>query len=438
MWNPFQKKTIQTKSFDDIDNAAFNKFLQAVFQFNTHAGIANTIDDNPTAYLTKGYAGNDDVFSIINRIIRMSQQARLALYKTENNRWVEVTNHELNKFLRNVNPTQKTSDFIQGHLIYKLAIGNSYWYKPALTAGANKGKTKEIYLLPANNVEIIGSSSWMSPIGGYRLTHNSPVVFEPESIYHSKFFNPLFGQYGSLYGQSPLRAAASIVSKQNEAALTELRQFENQSPPYLIFRDSTEIAAQLTDAQRAEMREMFKKHAAGKSRGSGLIAPEKLGMLRLGVSPVDLGILDSSIDGRRRLCNIYGFPAQLMNDAAATTDNNVQEVRKAAWSDCIIPNLTELAADLTAFLIDPVQEYQGLFFGWDYSEVQELQADMVKKVEWMTKAWCSPNAILEATGQKPVNNPLMDEPWVPMGVIPLSQATEDLTAQQSLKNFDYK
>lgn len=425
------------KSFADIIQPDKNKLLKAIYEFTTHSGVANVMEDNPTSYLQNGYSGNDDVFSIINRIISMSQQATLRLYETKDKKWSEVTNHELCKFTRNVNPTQTLEQFKEGHLIYKLAIGNSYWYKPSITAGLNKGKTKELYLMPSNNVEVLGGQSWMNPVGGYILNGNMQVKFTQEEVYHSKFFNPLYGMYGDLYGQSPLKAAAAIVSKQNESTLTELKQFQNQAPPYMIYRDTTDTLTGWTPQQREQLEDVIKKHSKGDKRGGILAIPEKVGLLQFGASLVDLNILNSSTEGRRKLCNIYGFPAQLMNDTAGTTFNNVGEARLSAWTDCIMPNLNGLARDLTAFLIDPVSEYAGLFFAFDYSEVKELQKDLVKTVQWMIQAKCTPNEIREAVGYNAIPNPLMDEPFFTMADIPLSQLGVDISAPVLKSYGDY-
>ncbi|NIA28722.1 MAG: phage portal protein [Actinobacteria bacterium] len=373
--------------------------------------------DDPTAYITEGYSGNSDVFSIINRIIRMQEQASLVLYTMKDGKRVEVTDHELSKFTRTANGTMKMRDFREGHFIYKLSIGNSYWYKPIIENGLNKGKTQEIWLMPSNNVEIIGSGNWMNPVGGYVLETNTTVEFNPDEVLHSKFFNPLFGQNSTLYGQSPLKAAAKTVSKQNEAELTELKQFENQSPPYILYRDIQDQMGGLSLDQKDEIEEIFKDYAKKYKKGHPVVLPDKFGMLKLGISPADLNIIKSSQEGRRVLCNIFGLPSELLNDKASSTYNNVIEVKKDAWSNCIIPNLEDFASDLTAFLINPVPEYvaAGLFYGFDYSNVQELQTDIGKKVTWMRQAYWTPNQILEATGKPPVKNPLMDEPLIGMG-----------------------
>jgi len=290
--NIFQKAA---KSFAEVLNPQKNDLLKAIFQWQIHAGIASPMQDNATSYLTQGYSGNADVFSIINRQLRMASQARLALYtRDKSGKWIEVNDHELNYFTLRANPTMTMSEFLDGHIIYKQSIGNSYWYKPFLDFGMNKGKTKEIWLMPANNVTILGGDSWMNPIGGYQLDTNTLVNFDKNEIYHSKFFNPLFGQDASLYGQSPLKAAARIVSKQNEAENTELKQFQNQSPPYLLYKDTNDIMGGLTRPQADALEADFENYNKKFRSGLPKVLTDKFGMIRLGVSPVDLNILNLS------------------------------------------------------------------------------------------------------------------------------------------------
>jgi len=426
---PFKK---QQKSFDQVSDPMKNDILKALYSWNVSPGVVNFIEDNLDSYIEQGYNSNDDVFSILNRIDRMSTQARLALWTVEAGKWKEVTDHELCNFIRAANPTMTLTEFKQGHLIYKLLLGNSFWYKPTIEVGLNKGKTLEVWLMPAPEVNILGGSSWMNPVGGYNLITNLSVTFKTSDVYHSKFFNPNFGKFGSLYGQSPLKAARQLIAKQNEATLTELKQFTNQSPPYLLFKKSSSGAAgmfdELTPTQREEIQNIIDKYI---KRKKPAVMPSEFGKVDLGASAVDLNIINSTVDGRRRLCNIWQFPAQLMNDEASTTDNNVKEMRKQAWTDCIKPNLDDFANGLTSFLISQVPEYskKGLFFAYDYSDVPEMQQDMAVKVTWMKQAYWTPNEIRDATGAKPFANPAMDEPWVGISEQPLSEATAPIIVE---------
>lgn len=431
MW-PFNRK-----SYEQVNKPIDNLLLEALYKYTSHSGYAVTMNDDPQSYIEQGYSGNTDVYSIINRILRMASQARLALWKIEGGKWVEVTDHELVKFIRQANPVMKMSEFIEGHLIYKLAVGNSYWYKPALKEGVNKGKTIELWLLPANDVQILAGASWTNPVGGYQLASNITVKFAVEEVYHSKFFNPLFGRGGDLYGQSPLKAAAETVSKQNQAEITELKQFENQSPPFLLYRDTDNLMNQLSSEQRKEIQKAMREFAQ-KRKGEGYILPEKFAKIDLGISPTDLNILQSTQEGRRVLCNVYGMPKELMGDISGSTYNNIIEAKKDAWNNCVIPNLTDLAGNLTSFLIDPVSEYKGLFFAFDYTTVAELQKDLAQAVAWMKSAYWTINEIREATGVKPVDDPAANEVLIGMAETPLSSLSEPVDPPP-LKNLgDYK
>lgn len=196
----------------------------------------------------------------------------------------------------------------------------------------------------------------------------------------------------------------------------------------------------LTPEQREEVGAIMKNATKKANIGKPVIFPDEFGKLDFGISPVDLGILNSTQEGRRVLCNVYGFPTELLNDKSGSTYNNMQEAKKDAWNNCIIPNLNSFANDLTAFLIKPIPEYKGLFFAFDYSAVAELQKDLAVQVQWMTAAKWTPNEMREATGAKPVDDELMNQPFFGMAEVPLSaMSISDNSEITPTKNYgDYK
>jgi HK97 family phage portal protein len=404
--------------------------------------------DNPNAYIEQGYSGNTSVYSIINRIDNMRKQAYLKLYQTDKKgNKTEITGHPLNDFMIKVNKDTYTDDFITAHLVYLLTIGEFFTYKPVLITGVNKGKVPELYTLPCAEVEIIEGTIF-DPVKGYKIEGSYNIMFEPFEVYHSKLFNPNAKSEHSLHGLSPLRAASRTVSKLNEIELTQLKQFENQGAPYLLYKEiastgqSIDINAnRLSDPQRAEILKEIKKSAGKNTRGLPLILKDKMGKLDLGQHLADLEIIESSRDGIRALCNVYGFPVDLMNDPAGSTYNNKSTARKSAWTDCIMPNCQRVAQTFNACLIDGVQEYvnQKLSFEFDYSDVEELQEGLETKVTWMKQARWTGNEIRQATGKTPIADPKMDEPIIPMGDSFLSDYSGDDLIDQEDKSFeDYK
>lgn len=405
-------------AFFDFLKPNLNKLHQAVYQYWVSSGVANMIPNTFSGYMTNGYTTNADVYSIISRVDAMRKQAILRLYQYDSKgEKKEVTNHEILKFAEKVNKQTTTDDYISQFLIFRLVLGNIFSYYPKYLTGVNKGKTAEIHIMPSSDVEII-MGNWMEPVKGYKLRNSIKPFFELSEVYHSKMFNPLWHDEQSLYGMSPLRAAATLVSKQNEADLTQLKQFENQGAPYVLFREGSGTSPQLnmTDQQRDAITKQVKNASSSKNRGLPLVLKEKFGVLKLGQTVADMAIIESSRDGLSRLCNIYGMPPELFG-IGNPTFNNIKEARKAAWVQCIKPNLKEVANALNEMLIYSYQPYvdQGLFWEFDYSDIEELQADMASKVEWMSKAKWTPNEIRQATGVDAIENEYMDQPTFAMG-----------------------
>ena len=402
----------------------FRNLLRAFNEYVVSTGTAQPIPDNPEDYINEVYAGNGDVYSLINKIISMSRQGEIKLRKKTNDGYEDIEGHELNTFLGMVNRNMTFEQFWAAHFIYKLAVGNSYWYKPLLESGLNKGKTISLHIMPAQFTEVI-AGDWINPVQGYQLNFNPTVEFSDEEVFHSKFFDPRFDESHFLYGISPLKAAAQIVAKLNEAEKSEQRQFENQSPPYILYKKDPTGSANITTQQKKDLQKELRDLAADKKRGRPMFLKFEPGIEKLGISPVDLNILQSSQEGMRRLCNIYQFPSVLMNDTANSTYNNIETARKSAWTDCIIPHNKTFAKELTLFLISPIAQYEGYEYYFDYSKVQELQTTNKDKVEYLIKAKATPNEIREAINYPPIDNPLMDEPFFPQNEIPLSEILFD-------------
>lgn len=416
-----------------------DKILRAVRESLIRGGYINDIQDDADEYIKYGYQGNADVYSIIRKYVTMSEQAKICLMrKLPNGETEKVEGHPLNEFLYMVNPNQSMAQFREAYTIYLLSVGNSFWYKPVLESGLNKGKSTQIWTLPANDMEVSSdNNAIITPDIKYKL-ENSQTYFNSEEIYHSKYFNPFFYTKPTLYGQSPLQAAADTLTKQNEAEKTQAKQFENQGPAYLLYRDGVDSWNTMGDPQKTALQKEINGLASKGKQGSGIVLKDKFGSIKLGISASDLNILESSREGRRILCNVYQMSAALFNDPAGSTYNNVSEARKAAWTDALIPHNDRFAKDLTQFLIYPVKEYRnaGLFYSMDYSGVEELQAGMKEKVDWMTRSHWTGNEIRTATGQPTVDDPQMDQPIFSQSEVMLNELNLD-TSLESKNHGDY-
>lgn len=413
-----------------------NPLTRAIFEYWIHSGQVNQIADDPDQYLLKGYSGNTTVYSIISRIDAMRKQAKLVLKDSAGN---VLDKHDLLKFRDRFNKSLTTTDAITQMIIYRLIIGEWFVYKLAPDTGVNKGKVTELHLLPGNNVEIIEGTIF-DPVRGYRIEGNYGIELPVETVIHQKLFNPNWNDERTLHGMSPLRAAANTVTKLNQIEITETKAFENQGPPYILFKESSTDPMQnrMSDPQRDDVIKKIKNAAKENNRSLPLVLKDKFGKLDLGQKLADMAIIESSVAGKVALCNVYGLPPEIFG-LGNPTYNNMATARKAAWTDGITPVLDAIAETMNAATIYDIQEYQGLSWDWDYSDVEDLQEGMEIKVGWMVAAGWSKNDIRKATGKERIDNPMMDEPIIGMGETFLSDYGEPLDDPDNEKDYsDYK
>ena len=143
--------------------------------------------------------------------------------------------------------------------------------------------------------------------------------------------------------------------------------------------------------------------------------------ITIGNTAKDLGAEESRKDGMRAICAALGVPSRIANDPDGSTYSNRLEDEKAIWSNGLEYDLNELADGLTQFLCKPVTDYEDLYFEYDFSEIEALQENIEKKVDWMNKAYYTPNEIRVATGMEPIDLPIMNEPIFTNSVKPLGQ-----------------
>ena len=157
----------------------------------------------------------------------------------------------------------------------------------------------------------------------------------------------------------------------------------------------------------------------------------------IGQSVVALNVLEFIKLSLRDYCNIYGVPSALMNDNEyATQSANAREYQRMLWNNAIIPELERQKDEFNRIAaISNKITGLNLIIDYDLSDIPELQADnSVMSQSLSTAWWLTPNQRLQMMGL-PIDeeNELMNQVYVPMGLIPL----EELTAptEEQVKAF---
>jgi len=421
------------------------------------SGAPFVMNDDDSDFIEEGYQKNANVYSVINVITRAAAAVPWNVYVVDDQKakykykgWkgkkrvqspVESKNlqskalelaeqSDLAQIFDQPNKHQGQSEFIENFLGFKLATGNSYIHGVEVD-----GAFGELWVMPAHLVEIISSGQIEDVISGYKIKNKLyDVEIDPETVLHSKYWNPDYGSMGShLYGMSPLKAAQGVITQSNDTYTANQRALQNMGAEGML---SKEGDGNLTGEQKSDLRKDLKRRGMGPENYKKiLVNTAKWRWVQFSISPVDLNIIESMKMSLRDLCNVYGISSELLNDPDNKTNANKKESRKALYYETVIPEIDSLRDELNRWLADSHSERDGVeyFIDYDITAIPALAEDMAKKTEWLEKAWwVKPNEAREATGFESLDNDQMDQPWAPIGRQPIG---EDLDVEKEIQRY---
>ncbi|MFC6998052.1 phage portal protein [Rufibacter roseus] len=394
---------------------------EALYQFHNKGQLMVPAYDS--AKSSKAYVTIDDIYSIVNYIITTASPIPWRVMVRQPDGSAKAENGPLQHLIDNPNPHQGREQIVEALLGYKLLNGNTYLWAPRLEVGANKGKAKEMYVLPANRTKIVFGNA-INPVGGYKLsyTNYSKEDFKPEDVLHSKYFNPDVEEFGDMYGLSKLRAAAKRMAIAGEIATAQGTSFKNMGPKGVLARDGDEF----TETQATNLEKRFRQKYMG-SHNAGAI-PMTGGSVKwvpMGLSPVDLDLIESEKWTFDKLCNVFKFPSQVLNNGGeGTTFSNKLEAKKMLYTDCIIPELQSVIADFNRWLPMYYDPSGNTYVELDTSGISILQEDKKAQAEMLNAAWW-----VSVDRKQEILGETVDPKWkgvymVPMNMVPVTDPSD--------------
>jgi HK97 family phage portal protein len=262
---------------------------------------------------------------------------------------------------------------------------------------------------------------------GYQLYYGAMWSFDPKEILHDKYFNPEWTVTGGqLYGQSPLLAAARTLTRSNEAKTAAVASFQNGGPAGVLFMNDERFDPTSGQAQAQALKRAVSEKGGAANFNSIAVSGYKVDWKQIGLSPVELNIIESEKWDMKALCNIYGVPSQLLNDADNKTYNNQLEGEKALTLRCAIPLLDALTENLNRKLhSDWGYRNSGLYVGYDMKVYQELEANKTEQVAWLNTAWwiapAQKNEIMGIRTPDYIPQEEMEKLYIPSSLQPTDQ-----------------
>ena len=386
-------------------------------QIAIERGIVTWQGADQRSFVDDGYVANDIVYSIIKLITDKAKIAPFHVYKVVDEKAAKkykslaaqkdinlkeletlhkkayelyTGDQRLNELLKYPNEEDCWSDLVEQWCGFKLITGNSFIYGKLIEAGNNQGKPYELFALPSQYMAIIANINVFPPTrAGYQLYYGQMWSFDTKEILHDKYFNPQWGVTGGqLYGQSPLRAAAKNLTRSNEAKTAAVASFQNGGPAGVLFMNDERFDPTSGQAQAQALKTAVSQKGGAANFNSIAVSGYKVDWKQIGLSPVELNIIESEKWDLKALCNIYGVPSQLLNDSDSKTYNNQREGEKALTLRCAIPLLNSLTENLNRKLHSD-WGYKGtnLYVDYDLSVYGELEANKAEQTEWLNTAW---------------------------------------------------
>jgi HK97 family phage portal protein len=386
-------------------------------QIAIERGIVTWQGADQRSFVDDGYVANDIVYSIIKLITDKAKIAPFHVYRVVDEKAAKkykslaaqkdinlkeletlhkkayelyTGDQRLNELLKYPNEEDCWSDLVEQWCGFKLITGNSFIYGKLIEAGNNQGKPFELFALPSQYMAIIANINVFPPIrAGYQLYYGQMWSFDTKEILHDKYFNPQWGVTGGqLYGQSPLRAAAKNLTRSNEAKTAAVASFQNGGPAGVLFMNDERFDPTSGQAQAQALKTAVSQKGGAANFNSIAVSGYKVDWKQIGLSPVELNIIESEKWDLKALCNIYGVPSQLLNDSDSKTYNNQREGEKALTLRCAIPLLNSLTENLNRKLhTDWGYKGTNLYVDYDLSVFGELEANKAEQTAWLNTAW---------------------------------------------------
>lgn len=341
----------------------------------------------------------------------------------------ELAAHPVLDLIRNPNPAASGPQYVRAKVAFLLLAGNGY--EEAVDQG---GLPRELYQLRPDRMKIIPGGNgfpegYVYEVGQRKVRFDVDPVTMQGPVRHIKLFNPT----DDWYGMSPIEAAAYGVDQHNEASKWVQALLQNSARPSgaLVMKDGADLAEDQFNRLKAQIEDQY---SGGRNAGRPMLLEGGLDWREMGLSPVDMQIIETKLSAARDIALALGVPPMLLGIPGDNTYSNYQEARLAFWEDTVIPLLDMIAADWTASL---GERFGGIELRPDLDQVAAIVDK--KRLQWAmldTTASLTLNEKREAMGYEPVEGG--DEIMVGMSSVPLGVARGGLGGLPDLTADDAK
>lgn len=403
---------IEQKGFFGDKNNAQNAYFQQLYA-GVHGAVylpdwALSIDRETlySLYADKN-KGNHAIFSVVNNLARATAEVmRYAELIDADEK--EVKNHWTKELLNEPNDAQTMSEFIELWAVNLLVVGDAFNYGMESVLKTKGQKFTSMYVIPSHTVEII-SGGLLAPIKEFRIKgkavyNGGAPTLNPKNVMFCKLSNP---STDTFHGLSPLITVLKDAEIIDNGKKRTNGSIKNGGVGNVIFPQPDTGNLGLTEQQK----DAFQKELNGKHHGNyNKLINVPIGVAKLGDTPADLSLLQASDASIQAICNVYGFPLDLL--FGKSTFANMGEAKKMRYL---------LAIPYADYFLEKFSKWtgvtqEGLRWRINTDEIEALKPDPNMVVTSMSNAGTTINERRAYLGYPRIEKDLYNQITYPMNL----------------------
>lgn len=339
--------------------------------------------------------------------------------------------------LENPNDYQGKFEFYEGLYTFLNTQGEAFIYKQRPEFGINAGRTVQMHLLFPQFVIMNIASDYPYGVTGYKYVVDGRVLIDNipiEDIIHIKYFNPNFSVTGTeLRGLSPFKVLAKRLSRMDSEMDVSVAQLQNGGVPVIVWDKNGGDTVNDDNGRETTVNALrkdgwYRFQGNKNNAGSPFFASGEMGAIQTGLKLADLEVADLAKIDFKKVCNVYSVSDRLFNNDATGSEVSDDNARKGLYTNACLPNVFRVRDALIKGLLPDFTDKKR-WINADISEIQELQENSKDMATWLaTSYWITPNEKREMMKFDRLEDPVFDQPIIPMGL----QTLEDLIAVPDL------
>lgn len=278
---------------------------------------------------------------------------------------VEVDSHPLLDLIRQPNPSQSNTEFVEMYAKNMLIFGNNFTER--VGTGKNDPGQAPLELWhwrPDRTTVNVGDAQQL--VASYTYKNGGKSSTAPyEMVMHTRKYHPL----NDWYGLSPMESIGTNIDAANAANEWNLALLMNGGMPggFIQMTDSaTEEQVLELKALRDGMRGPKNAGKIGLVEGGAAFIPAQM-------TAHDMHWLEALKLGTLKICQAFGVSPELIGDQSQKTYSNYQEARRALYMDTVLPEMDRLRDALNGWLTPLFGD--DLMLDYDRDTIEALHED---------------------------------------------------------------